>query len=1046
VDDFYAARDNTMPSLPWPSIAPPFTVDLGGANSGKVTDGDAFKPGSDLALEIWMVPQSANSKQVIFEKPGSYSLYLDTLGQVNLQLELEQASETYQDPPKTYSAPPIAAPVELGKTNHVVVNFTTGAVANSTGSSGMVETKYFLRASVYVNGQLAMTPVDKEDLTQPVSFKSEDSPFYMGISGKKTFNFQGLLSHARVWSRTLNSAEITQVYKFHGYPSSTDGLVAGWDFADQDGKTAKDVTKNNAMVLTSNQLWTVWQDVSQAAIYVDGGASIPQRKSAADVGGYGTSQFTFGALKGDSGSTLPFRGQLDDIRLFDIRLTLQQIAEARNTPYVGGETGLCGYWKIEAGSGDVIYDATGTGNNGTVVPSSAVPGWTSDAAPIQNEADTVVNALGGVAAYAVAQLSDAPSVIEYASTQRDAYDKLYSVMMRGYFYTTPAETTVLQLGYKVGDLDTIYVGQVQTKPSIIGYIEGGPPLPSENQTLAYWSGDMGGPASAYASISSVTYVESDAKTWSFEASSSAQFISEFNFTGGFYQKSETSTSVGVGAEAETQVLENKFTLGGKVTLSGGIGSSDDVSQSHEYTETLTSSFAPAGAWEPADNILNPTVGRRYIQNNIGSAVVKSAVADMYMQALKGTQTPVGYTLVPNDTIPIDSNIIDFPINPKYVKNGTLDGKVGLVNDPDYPGANEERGSYFKPVEAYDLKRKIEKQEEQLKAYHDQFDTTRYSVLGSMGAVKSKLKENPAYDFAAKVNKRSLVNTYVWTAAGGLRREEQSVANSYMEKHSGASDLKFALGAELKSDIGTPFGGYYIETDAMFGGAFTMSASKADTAANSFSLSCTVDPTDFLPAPKLHMNDKGELEFLGYETSPAPGKVDGYRYMSFMLAPKEENFTALNQVVDQNWLNNCTSAAANAMREAIANPTEPWRILYRTTYVSRVPAPFQPVRDNTTAPNIVAPANLASNHWVLGVMDELITVPNPTPTEIGEAIDQMLGTGAKPGLLKDIVPWWTDFFAAAQVYGSTDFIELAELRSDLLDYMISKYEAEAYALS
>jgi hypothetical protein len=28
VDDFYAARDNTMPSLPWPSIAPPFTVYL----------------------------------------------------------------------------------------------------------------------------------------------------------------------------------------------------------------------------------------------------------------------------------------------------------------------------------------------------------------------------------------------------------------------------------------------------------------------------------------------------------------------------------------------------------------------------------------------------------------------------------------------------------------------------------------------------------------------------------------------------------------------------------------------------------------------------------------------------------------------------------------------------------------------------------------------------------------------------------------------------------------------------------------------------------
>ncbi|MGX0976560.1 hypothetical protein ACSSVY_002276, partial [Roseovarius sp. MBR-51] len=29
VDDFYAARDNTMPSLPWPSIAPPFTDPAG---------------------------------------------------------------------------------------------------------------------------------------------------------------------------------------------------------------------------------------------------------------------------------------------------------------------------------------------------------------------------------------------------------------------------------------------------------------------------------------------------------------------------------------------------------------------------------------------------------------------------------------------------------------------------------------------------------------------------------------------------------------------------------------------------------------------------------------------------------------------------------------------------------------------------------------------------------------------------------------------------------------------------------------------------------
>ncbi|KZZ26185.1 hypothetical protein A3753_14930 [Sulfitobacter sp. HI0082] len=41
MDDFYAARDNTMPSLPWPSIAPPFTPE-GAANSASHVLFDAW--------------------------------------------------------------------------------------------------------------------------------------------------------------------------------------------------------------------------------------------------------------------------------------------------------------------------------------------------------------------------------------------------------------------------------------------------------------------------------------------------------------------------------------------------------------------------------------------------------------------------------------------------------------------------------------------------------------------------------------------------------------------------------------------------------------------------------------------------------------------------------------------------------------------------------------------------------------------------------------------------------------------------------------------
>jgi hypothetical protein len=162
-----------------------------------------------------------------------------------------------------------------------------------------------------------------------------------------------------------------------------------------------------------------------------------------------------------------------------------------------------------------------------------------------------------------------------------------------------------------------------------------------------------------------------------------------------------------------------------------------------------------------------------------------------------------------------------------------------------------------------------------------------------------------------------------------------------------------------------------------------------------------------------------------------------------LAPSQENFTALNQVIDPNWINNSTSAAAAAMRTAVAAENGTWRVLYRTTYVSRVPASFQPVKDDTNAPNITPPANVESNDWLIRVINAQITPQYPTPLEIGSAIDTVLGTQDQPGLLKNLVPWWTGFYTAAQVYGSTEFIELAELRVDLLNYMVSLYESKKY---
>jgi len=1018
-----------------------YALKLDGTNYGTVKDGMPFNPGKSFAIEAWINPDQLTERQVLVEKPGSYSLYTNTIGEICLETTLSQDGVGLFAPPIILTKR-ITAPIPVGETSYVVVNLATGTT-ESDGSDQFVEQTYYLTTSIFINGVM-VNKSSKTDYTEPISINNFESSFYLGVGDVSTFYFKGLISNVRIWGRLLNAAEILQTYELHLPPQNKDGLVAGWNFDDMSGTVAHDMVDNNDLLLTSNELWTIWQDVSYFYFYVDGQASFPVRMSSSDIGGYGDSQFTFGGSLVSNSLAKFFAGEIDDVRLYNIMLTGQQIREGMNSSLEGSEDNLAGYWKIDSGSGDTIYDMTGRGNNATLLPASNPPKWKNSTAPISNESESVINVLGGEETIYVSKIKGEPSVIEFGTTETDAYGNILGIMKRGYFFQTQDDKNVLQTDFKVGDLDTIYVGQVQSQPSVVGFIEGGPPLPSENQTLAYWNGVNGNPPNAYSGACSVNYQESETKTWSFSGSQSSIFTGSFNIKGGFYLKTKSEVSVGLGAEAQTQVIESKYKFGLKSTLSGDIDDTEGVSQTHSSSIKITNSLTPAGTWEPADNILNPTVGRRYIQNNIGIAIVKSATADLYMLALKGTKTPVSYTLVPNENIPVDTNIIDFPINPKYIKNGTLDGKVGLENDPDYPQADKERGSYFKPVEAYDLKQKIEKEEQQLEAFYSQFEINKYKNINSLGKLKEKLKENKAFNFDKKVNQRSIFNNYVWSAGGGLHKEEHSVANTYSENYVGSSSLKFAAGFEIILDAGTPFGGFYLETDVMLGNTWKMTASKSQSSSNAFSLFCNVSPTSYLSAPILSKSSDGKLQFDGYTENPAPGKVDGYRYMSFYLAPSEDNFLALKKAIDPNWLNNSTSAAANAMREATVAENGAWRILYRTTYVSRVPAPFQPIKADTSAPNIRPPANLASNYWLTSIIAKLITVKNPTPLEIGTAIDSLLGSGTTSnGILNDLIPWWGSFYTAALVYGTVEYKEMAELREDLLKYMIDKYESEKY---
>ncbi|MDC3133894.1 hypothetical protein OA958_03555, partial [Bacteroidota bacterium] len=70
-----------------------------------------------------------------------------------------------------------------------------------------------------------------------------------------------------------------------------------------------------------------------------------------------------------------FSGLIDEVCLWDIVLSPQEIQQYMSSPPTGNEAGLVGYWNFNEGSGNTVTDLTGNGNNGTINGAT----WTTDA-------------------------------------------------------------------------------------------------------------------------------------------------------------------------------------------------------------------------------------------------------------------------------------------------------------------------------------------------------------------------------------------------------------------------------------------------------------------------------------------------------------------------------------------------------------------------------------------------------------------------------------------------------------------------------------------
>jgi hypothetical protein len=799
-----------------------------------------------------------------------------------------------------------------------------------------------------------------------------------GISttGGGVIKFDGVNDYIQTTAKIPSGDEITIEYWFKGTNLQSavrqqDGngyIVAGWNgthIISTDGGT----TGINVGAAATNGNWhhvaMTWKrnTTNGFVSYLDG-VLVAQRNSvnvALPIPATNT-----GIYLGSIGGTGEFtNGQMAEVRIWNKARTQAEIQADMNKRLTGKEANLLAYYPLNEikleGTINKVVDLV-AGNNGTVKEAIALQDNTF---PIKVTGD---NALVSS---------------EYSSIIIDPVTKGKSAIMRR-FFAYPVTNGVNMLPDKrIETLELKWIGNAQFAPTLLGYIEGPPPVPSENMTLA----------DDYNSATSVELTMTEDVEFNWTRSQDSGLGATIEALAGM----GGTVSAGIIAEVET---EAKAFYKGNLDLTYQFQNESSITSSSSLS--MTDRLELRGTFEADPKFSH--LGNRFIPKNVGYALVVSAMADVFVTRLARSGKMVGYQVQPVDGIPPDVNTITFLMNPAYTMNGSLDGMTGSSATSDrffkhVPEMRSQYGSlypasYYRLQEAYNLKRQIEAEDKRRESYFsnfnvrlideasldrniesgnapttigvqreedqpttamtaeeqsasrseqvEQFQTESKASANKKSAaakakqaeIESKIKDQEKQTHATesfagwqrrmeniqiRAGKRNIVNTYVWDADGGLRTESQSFANTVEHTIGGSFSMNAGLGGGFEYQ-----GGLVVELTAQATVNLTQTMSKTETRSKGFELNIDLSGVE----------NKGITD---YKDNPIlPGeKVDRYRFMSFYLESSTQHFQDFfNYVVDPEWLAS-NDEEARALRQAQAGkPNKTWRVLHRVTYVER----------------------------------------------------------------------------------------------------------------
>lgn len=830
-------------------------------------------------------------------------------------------------------------------TNVTNPNLTLGIFLGVKGPSAFTEKPNSLATGEWIHVAATIDAKGNATLVKNgVSIHSSASALPNSVNrtinriGKTTFSdgvcFCGKMAEVKLWNRARTVAEISQTMN-QQLAGTEPGLVGYWAFS---ASEAIDLTPNKRNgTYVGNPAVTA---TNVPALQPPPIAPPPTAPTAP-------------APATNPPVVLP-PPSLPPLKIFELRvwgtaLSDEEIAVNSKTLLSGNEPGLLAYLPMSEPTGPELRDQTGRGQTATI---EAAVRWACSAQ---------IGLLG--------KDRDGLVCAEYGSVALDPATQRKTSIMRRFFASATNGAVLVLPDKRIEELDLFWIGNAQFAPTLLGYIEGAPPIPSENLTEN----------PSYNGATSVELVTSEDLEFRWNRSQDlGAGMSLDGFLG--YEDQLLNTMSG-----NQKMLDVRSGLKLNFNLNKTWQSETNITT--RSSNRLTDRLELRGTPEQTPKF--PNIGLRYIPKNVGYALVISGTADVFIMRLSRSGKMIGYQASPIEGIPPDVNTITFLMNPAYVMQGSLDGLTGSKPTSDrfhrhVPAMRAQYGglypaSYYRLKEAYALKQQIENDDKRRESFFAQFSTSGMAASmesqideakdpeaigvspgGGAGAdqeqqkkeseeaagaqsdaVKKKQAEidrmiaDPGQRAQAEAGfaswqkkmerlqvlagKRNIVNTYVWDADGGLRTEQQSFASTAEHMIGGSFSVDGALGYEGQFNVM----GVKAELTAMANMSFTQTMNKTRSTSKGIELNVDLSGVE-------------SIGITNHDDEPIlPGeKVDRYRFMTFYLEGSTQNFHDFwSYVVDPEWLRT-NGEEARALRQAMGKANKAWRVLHRVTYVER----------------------------------------------------------------------------------------------------------------